>query len=796
MTLLFLALTFNAFFVGAEPESRLDGHVAHESITHATDLGAISDRTRMDLTVTLPFKDQAGLDRLIQQLYDPSHPSYHQFLTPQDFAASYGPQREDLEAVRRHFESKGFHIAPDGFRDGVLRITADASKVQKALGIHIHRFQSRDREFFATMEDPSLPVSIGQRIKHIAGLNNIPLVRPRLTSEALSPELGAGGPLGGLLPYDISKAYGFPGEPLNGSGQVVALFELDGYDPQDVATYNQTFNLRQVPLETILVGGADGVPGSDALEVTMDIEMVNAVAPGLKKILVYEGINTESGILDTYRSIATDGRASVVSTSWGRAEVLAGRVGVQRFTDAESDIFRQMAAQGQTIFAASGDQGAYDGAAPVALMSTDDPASQPYVTGVGGTTLSLDLAGQYLGEQAWNGAWAGSSGGGVSQLWPVPPYQSGIPGILNHPLTGLQGRNVPDVSLNADLNPGYAAFQGQRWRVVGGTSCGSPLWAGFTAILNQYLQSKELPVIGFMNPLLYRLSQASSQTSVFHDIAVGNNFYSPAPLGFLATPGYDPVTGLGSLKASTLLSIIGGMMPQTPIAVVPSAFSTALGNKVLLSTAGGNGSGSILFKVVSGACKLNGNELSNTSAGICSVTATKLSDGLWTPVTSVPVWIRFNDVRFDGSCGLAANTLETGGLTPELLCASGTADGPTLDMDGRYHWICAGSLGGVSASCYSSNGKLNQMPFWLMTSAPSVKSGRSLKIIARGGTGSGKITFKVISLGNTQCRYSASGSRLTLKPRGAPGGCVISAGKGKGININATVSAPLRIDVQ
>jgi kumamolisin len=287
-------------------------------------------------------------------------------------------------------------------------------------------------------------------------------------------------------------------------------------------------------------------------EVALDIDMVLALASGVSQILIYDGVNSGLGILDLYNRIATDNTAKVVSTSWGAHELQSPALDAS-----ESTIFQRMATQGQSFYAASGDSGAFDDGVTV---SVDDPASQPFATGVGGTGLTGSVAAP--SERAWNSCGTGkclqtsggSSGGGVSAVWPIPSYQAGVTGLASQTM-----RNVPDVSLNADPNTGYAVYVGGAFMpppsAIGGTSAAAPLWAAFTALLNQASASAGTGNLGFANPTLYQLATgASTYAANFNDPTTGDNG------NYSAHAGYDNVTGFGSFKGGTLINSLTGIL--------------------------------------------------------------------------------------------------------------------------------------------------------------------------------------------------------------------------------------------
>jgi len=295
-------------------------------------------------------------------------------------------------------------------------------------------------------------------------------------------------------------------------------------------------------LENIYI--AQGVKyGGGRSEVTLDIELMIATAPAVTKIQIYLSPNTNALSLQMLYQIAEDNTAKSISTSWGIDENQISAA----YKNSENQAFQQMAAGGQSFFAAAGDDGAFDAGTRALLV--DDPASQPFVTGAGGTTLKLTPTGTYESETTWwtpDNRWGG--GGGISLYWPLPSYQSGVLGA------GSKGsqtfRNVPDVAMNANPSTGYPIYLTGRWYVYGGTSCAAPIWAAFMGIVNQYRSANNFSTIGFANPKLYAVGMSANYNSAFHDITVGTNGY------YHAVTGYDLATGWGSMIGQELLLLL------------------------------------------------------------------------------------------------------------------------------------------------------------------------------------------------------------------------------------------------
>jgi kumamolisin len=429
-----------------------------------------------------------------------------------------------------------------------LNVTGQAESIENAFNLRLHHYQKSDgRTFYAPDSDPNVPHSVASIIHGIVGLDNHAkwgtYHKRKPTKGVLNSEGSASahpsGPGGGYSPSDLLTAYNLTQVPAKGSGQIIALFELGTYLATDINEYAKYFGLPSPKLHNILVAGGSS-SGIDA-EVTLDIQLALAVAPE-SQIYVYEGPNSNQGVLNTYNRIATDNLAKQVSTSWGLGESLVSPQQLQ----AENTIFQQMAAQGQTVYAAAGDSGAYDTYKETHTLTlmVDDPASQPYVVGVGGTRLTVNPnSGVYIGELVWNDGLGSAGGGGVSTVWPLPSWQTRVPTVYSK-----THRNVPDVSLNADPDTGYAIFYDGEWQTFGGTSCAAPLWAAFNACINQVRVANKKPVIGFVNPLLYAIGLGSSYRTNFHDITSGSNLY------YSARQGYDNASGWGSFNGANLFS--------------------------------------------------------------------------------------------------------------------------------------------------------------------------------------------------------------------------------------------------
>ena len=522
---------------------RLTGHVPRAAIARARALGRTPAQESIALALTLPLRDRAGLDALLRRLYTPGDPMQGRFLTSTEFTDRFAPTAEDYAAVAGFARRSGLTVTGTHPNRLLLDVSGPAAVVERALGVRLGRYRAASgRVFRAPDAEPSIPAALAGRLAGVVGLDTLAVHRPHLRP-ALGPAGGTGHG-GGLSPADIRNAYHLT-TGAAGAGQAIAVYELDGYNPADIAAYRAAYGLPPTTLQNVLVDGASGTAGADADEVTLDIELAQALAPSLSRILVYEtpNDNLDAHYLDGYSRIATDNLAKQVSTSWGSPESQNS----EPFLQSENTIFQQMAAQGQSILSATGDNGAYDDAA---TLSVDDPGSQPYVTGVGGTTLTSGANAAYASETSWSDSTDTSvsplgsgGGGGFSAQWPIPSYQSGLQ-------TAPPGRSVPDVALDADPQTGYSIYYKGSWVVYGGTSTAVPLWAGFTALVNGQRAAAGLGPVGFLNPTLYRIAAGTAYTADFHDVATGDNLYYPA------RTGYDNATGLGTLVGDALLNTL------------------------------------------------------------------------------------------------------------------------------------------------------------------------------------------------------------------------------------------------
>jgi kumamolisin len=663
------ALAFAGILAGegaiAAPIANTEGMSAIANSFKSTvdvDTGEFSS-AKMTIEVVLAPSNQEDLDKLLASVYDPNGPNYRQWLATGEFYSRFAPDAERIAAVVAHLQSSGL-VIEESTSPFLVRASGPSSAVEAAFATTLHSYRNaKGVTYFLNTSAIQMPAHLAAGVLGVVGVTNTIRVKahPRRAAAAAgdSPApgcetpyptttqyftfgnsgvpfpLGYGGGPGctGLTPSQDNAIYGAPhlGDDARGRGVNLAVFELSAYQHSDIDYWAHHFygpyftpplvdiDVDGGPLHPQCPKGDECTPGSQGysgdVEVDADIQTQLAIAPAAHKILVYNAPNDQTGqtSLDEYTKIASDNVADVISSSWGLCEndVTAG------YVQAENIIFEQMALQGQSMFSAAGDSGAFDciffGSNGTSIFDTflnvDDPPTQPWVTSVGGTSFftfnpaanpnpsyptgvesvwnpdnlcsnaSPSAANDFQGGFFWC-LIAGAGGGGNSQYWGRPFYQFG-PGITNPHTTygngtthcalakiGTPCRQVPDVSANADENTPYAEYctpAGSEtysgcaqppigWFGIGGTSLSSPLWSAIIADRDGFWHGR----IGNANPLLYLLYNADYQ-GFFHDITGNGSSTSytifPTNNGYFPTTrGYDHATGIGTPKMGAIIT--------------------------------------------------------------------------------------------------------------------------------------------------------------------------------------------------------------------------------------------------
>ncbi len=616
----------------------------------AADLGPAAHSTLVSLTVALELRNPDQALALMQSLYRPGSPQFRNFLTPAEFYKQFGPTAQTIATVTKHFQAAGFQVVQSTGTH--LTITGSAAAVEAEFGVELHTFQApataetEALAFRAPVGTPKLPASIADSVSAVVGFDTLPRYRPRLRHavkravtmpvSATPRSSGTTNPPGELLVTDFTQYYDV--DPLyrvglNGRGKTIGIVTFASFTPSDALSYWQAAGLRVASnrIKQVLVDGGSGPPsdsaGSD--ETTLDVEQSGGISTAAK-IEVYEAPNTSQGFVDDFAKAIDADVADTISCSWGSWEFFDTlttnpEYGSGPVTDpttgrtvsvlkAVNDVLLQGALQGQSMYIASGDAGAYDMTdyyTPPSypppkdsiVLSVDDPGVQQWATDVGGTTLpgpqvyaitaKKNLTIAIPTEQAWGwdyliplcdalkldpiscGIYSVGSGGGVSSFVPKPFYQYGVDGITatvpgqtlydfsqTPPAFvatlpgGYAGRNVPDIALNADPETGYVLYYTSSVSgfgitgYYGGTSFAAPQMNGVTALFDEAIGHR----VGLLNSSLYDFVRDGraygGSEAPLRDIKTGDNWY------YHGLPGYDRTTGVGVPDFAKLLEAL------------------------------------------------------------------------------------------------------------------------------------------------------------------------------------------------------------------------------------------------
>jgi len=567
---LFLAaiLIFGVSKVSAQDQKKLAGHVPGVARRLAPK-GQLPATNELSLAIEVPMRDRPGLENFVKDVSDPNSPNFRHYLTHDEITARFGPTEEDYEAVKNFAKTNGFVIRDTYSNRLVLNVSSPAAQVEKAFHIKLQTYQhpTEGREFFAPDTEPTVDAKLP--VAYVEGLNNYS--RPHSKKVRLQPRAGipknGSSPdgNGALFGDDFRRAY-LPGSTLTGAGQSVGFFEWDGSYTNALAAYAKAAGggRTNITLQYVLLEGYDGKPtiyGGEG-EVDMDIELAMAIAPGLSNIVVFEGNPDTGNPITILNAMASSNSIKSFSCSWGWSPTY------EPYTNIDS-VLLQMAAQGQSFFNASGDSGAF-----TTGVSTDNgvdnpsnynaPSSDPYITQVGGTLLTMNGAGtSWNSEVVWNDGVDSSgdhydnsaSSGGVSSYYTIPAWQTNLSNIVAKG-GSTAFRNIPDVAacgINIYEildNPATPDDYG------GGTSASAPLWAGFIALVNQQSAAHGGSSVGLINPALYALGTGPNSSLYYHDVTVGSNTWVLSPGLFYATNGYDLCTGLGTMNGTNLINAL------------------------------------------------------------------------------------------------------------------------------------------------------------------------------------------------------------------------------------------------
>ncbi len=569
--------------------------------------GNVSPQRQLHLVVGLEPNDPAALAAFAESVSTPGSANFRQYLGSAEFASRFAPTEAQIAKVRASLEAQGLEVGTPPADHLVLPVSGTAEAVEAAFATPLEKVElPSGRLAYANLRAPAVASSAAPYVAGVVGLDDL----REFESHAVESKVVTGGPqpcsearevefFGGWPADQIANAYGFSslyGTGNLGQGQAVALVELEPFAAQDIREF-QTCYGTSTPVNTINVGPLS--TSEEAGESTLDIEQIISLAPGAA-VDVYQGTNSGAGLLAILARITSDNAAKSISTSWGACELPTERT----FYGLEGNLLEEAAAQGQSFFAASGDDGSEDCLKRThgVGLAVDDPASQPFATGVGGTTLTN--APKHL-ETLWNEGTHGGGGGGVSSIWPMPTYQSSAApglGVVNANSGSQCGaalcREVPDVSADAAPSTGYPIYFDGGWEEVGGTSAAAPLWAAFAALADASPACAARPV-GFVNPALYSIGStayAANLRDVTQPSPQGyatNDTLFAGTLPYPATAGYDMATGLGTPIGGPLANSLCGLAgPAFSVSVTsPGAQQTTVGKPVSLQIAAAQSAG-------------------------------------------------------------------------------------------------------------------------------------------------------------------------------------------------------------
>ncbi len=560
-------------------------------VAKSTLVSAVDTSKTIGVVLALPSSDPAGLKAFVDHVSKPGDPLYRQYITPQEFAAKFGANASDYEFLKDWAASKGLTISEDSLSRTTLSVRGSVEVLNQVFKTQLNNYKTSDGvSFYSAGIKPTVPAEIGSKVVAVIGLTSgrpiatlakvgkvlgeHPAANSALKPAGRTDALGTG-PGGTYGPQDLHTAYSIPDFGSLVKGQTLAVFEQGNYNKSDVSFYETFFktgsNVKQIPVSVnhspVIIEPAI------ELEACLDVDMIIAMNPKVAKVLVYiddyQYDPFDVAITDAFTRIADDDLVSVVSASYGEDEGFFIADGAEVALDTA---LQQCAAQGITVLASSGDGGAFGGGFNFPY-NVENPGTDPYITGVGGTSLLTTTGEEYEFETAWNEfPYYGATGGGISTYWTQPAYQ-------NIPFTGYTAqnggsttmRNVPDVAADAAVTTGVAVYVSDQggWLQVGGTSVSSPIWAGYLSNINAALNWTGLGNLGFFNPTLYSVGVSSfgNPAEFMYDIETGSNGYAPfGGPGFYNGFGYSNTTGNGSIWGGGfgLQLLIGGTQAGTP----------------------------------------------------------------------------------------------------------------------------------------------------------------------------------------------------------------------------------------
>lgn len=585
------------------------------SVSAKTKAVAVSSHKQQLVDVVLKPKSQTNLNRFVYETVDPANSNYHKFVGAGDFASRFGQPTKNIQKLKHYL--KQHHLKSAVYRGNLVMVVKGSTKnIQKAFKVKlVNVTKNKKIAYQKTTKKPSLPKSVSHSVLAIMGLSNYSTVS-KSTREFRPSSLYARA-ASGLSQSELTKhysptkfvnRYGVSSLYQNGStgrSKTIGVISFANYHPSDAYRYwnGMGIDVKNNRLSTYRTNGYKG-SWDGYNETTTDVEQAGAIAPD-SNIRTYIGRSDITGMVNSLAAAVGQNVADVLSLSWGQSEAQVAyeiKQGVTptKYNQIMNLLFEQAAAQGMSVFAASGDNGAYDAiSGGDTSLSVDTPANSPYVTAVGGTTLPRTYTSdnktiKVTSERAWgaeflypfykdqkiNGfenwvdAFFAGGGGGFSKYNAVPKYQAGFSGVGTYDATRLwsfkngnakllttpanvsgksKGRNMPDLAANADPNTGYSVFITPKsdssatgeWEITGGTSVVAPQMAAASVLMSNNSSGR----LGFWNPQIYRFAAQSNSPFTVLDSRTNNT-----NLFYTGQPGkrYNQATGLGTVNFNKL----------------------------------------------------------------------------------------------------------------------------------------------------------------------------------------------------------------------------------------------------
>jgi kumamolisin len=514
----------------------------------AREIGPANPNETVDVTIRL--RSRAGRKPIVDANEFKKPVAARKIFSRKEFEQLHGADADSIARVEAFAREYKLTVKEKSAARRTVILSGPVAAMNQAFGVELKQYEHPSGSYRGRTGAVQLPAELQDAVEGVFGLDNRPQAKPHFRRRrGVSGTRAAAAQGASYTPPQMATLYSFPTN-MDGSGECIALIELGGgYNPTDLSNYWNQLNLTETPtVSAVAVGNGSNNPTGDPNgpdgEVMLDIEVAGSIAPAAR-IVVYFADNTDAGFLNAITTAVHDStnNPSIVSISWGGPE----SSWTQQAMTSMDQAFQSAAAMGVTVCVASGDDGSTDGVTD-GLNHVDFPASSPNVLACGGTEL-MASGNAISSEVVWNELAnnEGASGGGVSDVFPLPSWQNaaGVPASAN-PNHNV-GRGVPDVAGDADPNTGYDTLVDGQSGVIGGTSAVAPLWAGLIALINQSMGKP----VGFINPLLYQ-----SPSGDFNSITSGNNG------AYSAGPGWNACTGLGSPIGIQVAAALGVPAPK------------------------------------------------------------------------------------------------------------------------------------------------------------------------------------------------------------------------------------------